>query len=143
MYFKDKQQAEFIKPIKSNSRLWLACFLSLLVWPGSGSFLINRSRDGVIQVVLGFVSFVLFMFGFAVLVVWGTPLIVEGGLGVSQFSLEGLASGLSEEYEENPPTLLGFPVFGVIVISFLVFVISWVYSLISIVLAKQSVKKGG
>ncbi len=116
--------------IRPRSRFYLASFLNLLVWPGAGTFLLNRRKEAMFQVIIAFLSLALLVFGSASIIMWAVPLIAHAdsnNLGhVDAFIL------IQNTYQDNPPRWLGFHSMGVIVFSLFLFVFSWVYSLVSL-----------
>jgi hypothetical protein len=132
---KDKQ------PLRPKSKIYLATFLNLLVWPGSGTFLVHRRGEAIIQVLVAFSSLVLLVFGIVSIVTWVLPLVAHAD--ANHYGHDNTAILIQDTYREKPPRWLGFHSMGVIIFSIFLFTVSWIYSLVSVILAKQQMKKEG
>lgn len=121
--------------LKPKSRLYLAAVLSLLVWPGAGTFLLGRSREALTQVTLAFLSLVFLFFGLGSIIYWAIPLITHAD--INNFGHENAFILIQDTFRDNPPRWLGFDSFGVLIFSLFLFVLSWAYSLVSIIIYRK------
>lgn len=117
----------------------LAAFLNLLVMPGCGSFVLGRRFDGVVQILLVVAGLVLKVAAVVAIASWINPVLGNGPLDA-----EAIAKCLSsEEYANNPPSVLGISAAHALVVGLFLVVAGWVYGLISVFLPiKDRVKKG-
>lgn len=133
-----------------KSRYNLALFLSLLVWPGAGSFLLGRRWQGIFISLLATVSLVLLTYSFVGFFLGIIP--IFGQASSMGLPLEETVSQIYTAVYSNPsnpsnpsflPAPFGFSFFGVLIFSIILFLISWVYALIDLVMAKKNIKQGG
>jgi hypothetical protein len=125
--------------IRPRSRFYLASFLNLLVWPGAGTFLLNRRKEAMFQVIIALFSLALLLFGIASITMWAVPIVAH--VDANNFGHDNAAILLMETYRDNPPRWLGFHSMGVLIFSLFLFVVSWVYSLISLFIYKKTTKR--
>jgi hypothetical protein len=123
-----------------RSKFFLAFFLSLLVWPGVGSFLVQRRREGISQVFLAVFSLALLLVSFGVIINWVVPIVADAE--ALSMGPDDIALYISENYVVSPPLFLGFSAPLVVMVSLAMFFVAWVYSLVSLLLARKSVDFG-
>jgi hypothetical protein len=131
-------QAAELPPLPSgvsSGRKVSAAFLNLLVLPGLGSLALGPRRrlDAALQIGLSCLGFFLFLWAIKDGSVWALQVLGPPPAGDATYSHEQIVS-LAEVFVAQPPTSMGLPLLAVFSLSFGLFFVSWVYSLVSLFL---------
>jgi hypothetical protein len=132
---------------KTWTRRGLAAFLNLVILPGTGSFIVGRRIDGVIQICLCTLGVVLKLTALASLTIWMSPILQ--GLGVESLdrvkfedSLPVARYMMIEASNSPPPEILGLNSMHVLWIGVAMILVGWVYGLVSVLLPPKLNGKG-
>jgi hypothetical protein len=126
----------------SKKRLGFASFLNLLVLPGTGSFVIYRRLDGFVQLGMSLLAMVFFGLSSKALLFWVFGLYQtflqtydsSGGSAPPFVTfLDSFLLGYPA-FGAQLPTVFGFSSLSVFITSLVIFVLVWVYSLITILI---------
>lgn len=119
---------------KQWGRRGLGAFLNLVVFPGSGSFILGRTLEGGIQVFLASAGLAMKMAGGVALVkrVGGEI----GGLDTSGGTPDpgALTLQVAESIQFSPPSVIGVNSLWMIAGGLSLFVVAWIFSLVSCLL---------
>jgi len=132
-----------------QKRKWyLAAFLNLLVLPGTGSLVLGKRLPGFIQIGFSFLGMVLLTFSFQSVLNWLVsqwtdfsniydsrlvPLSAPKHIAFLDYLFIGFEEGVY-------PDWYGIPSLVILGLSFVVFLIVWIYSLISLLQVRTKLK---
>jgi TM2 domain-containing membrane protein YozV len=122
--------------VSPRSKVVVALTLSLLVYPGAGSFVLGRIVEGIIQIVMASASLIIILVASVAMVYWAIPIYESAGRHGGDF-----ITLLIESYYQSPPAFLSITYGTWFVLAIFLFTFSWVYSLFSIIWWKKAQKE--
>jgi TM2 domain-containing membrane protein YozV len=135
-------------------RWYFATFLNLLILPGSGTLVLGKRRDGLIQLGLGLLGAILLTLCLKNMIGWIFDIFFrfnqnynplgwyEGDIfywGSSPKSIVFINYFLAALNKGDVPTLFGVSTITMLVVSLGIFIFVWIYSLISLFQRRKTI----
>ena len=124
-------------PKRSPVYKGVAFLANLLFLPGIGTLMIGKKKAGYIQLLMVLISLVFIGIAISSILAWAGTVLV--GVDVSSVAQEEIVLRVRDAYLTVPPCVLGFiPAVPILLIGNVLFLITWLLSLVSVCLVRTS-----